>query len=104
MVKFVQTQYKFKYAHQQILFFKLLFNVELIYSVQVIGPWLWGNRTFFLQWWGSRGRDPALGANNAPPVHGIKNALISYFRGRIHASRIAVEVAYFQEGARLCRC
>jgi hypothetical protein len=39
MVKFVincilniQIQHKFKYAQQQILFFKLLFNVKLIYS------------------------------------------------------------------------
>jgi hypothetical protein len=50
MVKFVinciQIQNKFKYAHQQILFFKLLFNVKLIYSIQVLGPWLWGNRPF----------------------------------------------------------
>jgi hypothetical protein len=48
MVKFVincmlniHTQHKFKYAHQQILF------VKLIYSIQVLGPWLWGNRPFF---------------------------------------------------------
>jgi hypothetical protein len=54
MVKFVincmlniHTQHKFKYAHQQILFFKRLFNVKLIYSIQVLGPWLWGNRPFF---------------------------------------------------------
>jgi hypothetical protein len=60
------------YAHQQILFFKLLFNVKLIYSIQVLGPWLWGNRPFFSsvmeQRKGPRGA-------NAPPVHGIKNAL-----------------------------
>jgi hypothetical protein len=43
----IQTQHKFKYAHQQILFFKLIYNVKLIYSIQVIGPWLWGNRPFF---------------------------------------------------------
>ena len=54
----IQTQHKFKYAHQQILFFKLIYNVKLIYSIQVIGPWIWGNRpVFFLQWWG-RGRGP----------------------------------------------
>jgi hypothetical protein len=54
MVKFVincmlniHTQHKFKYAHQQILFFKRLFNVKLIYSIQVLGPWLSGNRPFF---------------------------------------------------------
>jgi hypothetical protein len=47
MVKFVincmlniQTQHKFKYARQQI------FNVKLIYSIQVLWPWLWGNRPF----------------------------------------------------------
>ena len=43
----IQTQHKFKYSHQQILFFKLIFNVKLIYSIQVLGPWLWGNRPFF---------------------------------------------------------
>jgi hypothetical protein len=43
----IQTQHKFKYAHQQILFFKLLFNVKLIYTIQVIGPWLGGNWPFF---------------------------------------------------------
>jgi hypothetical protein len=43
----IQTQHKFKYAQQQILFFKLLFNVKLIYSIQVLGSWLWGNRPFF---------------------------------------------------------
>jgi hypothetical protein len=59
MVKFVtncllniQTQHKFKYVRQQILFFELFFNVKLIYSIQVLGPWLLGNRPFFLQWWG----------------------------------------------------
>ena len=50
MVKFVinciQTQNKFNYADQQILFFKRLFNVKLIYSIQVLGPWLWGNMPF----------------------------------------------------------
>jgi hypothetical protein len=43
----IQTQHKFKYTRQQILFFKLLFNAKLIYSIQVLGPWLWGNRPFF---------------------------------------------------------
>ena len=44
----IQTQHKFKYAHQKILYFKLLFNVKLIYSIQVLGPWLWDNsRPFF---------------------------------------------------------
>jgi hypothetical protein len=27
-------------------FFKLPFNVKLIYSIQVLGPWLWGNGPF----------------------------------------------------------
>ena len=58
MLKFVRSKLHakhsnttsvYKYAHQQILFFKLIFNVKLIYSIQVLGPWL------FLQWWG-RGR------------------------------------------------
>jgi hypothetical protein len=43
----IQTQHKFTYAHQQILFFKLHFNVKLIYSIQVLGPWLWGNWPLF---------------------------------------------------------
>ena len=43
----IQIQHKFKYAQQQILFFKRLFNVKLVYSIQVLGPWLWGNRPFF---------------------------------------------------------
>jgi hypothetical protein len=43
----IQTQHIFKYAHQQILFFKLLFNVKLIYSIQVLGLGLWGNRPLF---------------------------------------------------------
>jgi hypothetical protein len=42
------------------LFFKLIFNVKLIYSIQVLGPWLWGDRPFFFfsggakegAWWG----------------------------------------------------
>ena len=34
----IQTQHKFKYAHQQILFFKRVFsgNVELVYLIQVL--------------------------------------------------------------------
>jgi hypothetical protein len=79
MVKFVincmlniHTQHKFKYAHQQILFFKRLFNVKLIYSIQVLGPWLWGNRPFFSSVVGQR-KGPS-GAN-APPLHGIKKCL-----------------------------
>ena len=67
----IQTQHNFKYAHQQILFFKLLFNVNLD-SIQVIGPWLWGNRSFFSLVVGQR-KGPS-GAN-APPVHGIKKCL-----------------------------
>ena len=67
----IQTQHNFKYAHQQILFFKLLFNVNLD-SIQVIGPWLWGNRSFFLQWWG-RGRGPVGKMPHQSMV--LKNAL-----------------------------
>jgi hypothetical protein len=52
MVKFVinctlNIQTQFKYAHQQILFFTFPLNVKLVYSIQVLGPWLWGNRPFF---------------------------------------------------------
>ena len=67
----IQTQHNFKYAHQQILFFKLLFNVNLD-SIQIIGPWLLGNRSFFSPVVGQR-KGPS-GAN-APPVHGIKKCL-----------------------------
>jgi hypothetical protein len=51
---------------------KLLFNVKLIYSIQVLGPWLWGNRPFFSSVVGQM-KGPS-GAN-APPVHGIKKCL-----------------------------
>jgi hypothetical protein len=54
------------------VFFKLLFNVKLIYSIQDLGPWLWGNRPFFSSVVGQR-KGPS-GAN-APPVHGIKKCL-----------------------------
>ena len=63
------------HAHaQQILFFKLLFNVKLIYSIQVLGPWLRGNRPFFSSVVGQR-KGPS-GANT-PPVHGVKKCLES---------------------------
>jgi hypothetical protein len=86
----IPTQHKFKYAHQQILFFKLLFNVKLIYSIQVIGPWLWGNRPFFSSVVGQR-KGPSW--VNVPPVHGIKNALRDWLitrpkyipRSKLHA-------------------
>ena len=68
----IQTQHKFKYAHQQILFFKRLFNVKLVYLIQVLGPWLWGNRPFFSSVVGQR-KGPS-GAN-APPLNGIKKCL-----------------------------
>jgi hypothetical protein len=72
----IQTQLiKFKYAHQQILFFKLLFNVKLIYSIQVIGPWLGGNWPFFSSVVEQR-KGPS--EENAPPLHGIKKALFKY--------------------------
>ena len=66
----IQTQHKFKCAHQQILFFKLLFNVKLVYSIQVLGPRLWGNMPF--QWWG-RGRGPVGQMPHQSMV--LKNAL-----------------------------
>jgi hypothetical protein len=86
MVKFVincmlniQTQHKFKYAHQQILFFELLFDVKLIYSIQVLGPWLWGNRPFFFF---SGGQRKGPSGANAPPVHGIKKCLVRMLKGK----------------------
>jgi hypothetical protein len=48
------------------------FNVKLIYSIQVLGPWLWGNRPFFSSLVGQR-KGPC-GAN-APPIQGIKKCL-----------------------------
>ena len=69
----IHTQHKFKYAHKQILFFKRLFNVKLIYSIQVLGPLLWGNRPFFSSVVGQR---KAPSGANAPPLHGIKKCLV----------------------------
>jgi hypothetical protein len=81
MVKFVinctlniQIQHKFNYAHQQILVFKLLFNVKLIYSIQVLGPWLWGNRPLYIFFFSGGAKEGAQ-CGNAPPVHGIKKCL-----------------------------
>jgi hypothetical protein len=43
--------------------FKLLFNVKLIYTIHVLGPWLWGDRLFFFfsggaeTQWGKWGRE-----------------------------------------------
>ena len=79
MVKFVinclqniQTQHKFKYAqNQQILFLKLLFNVKLIYSIQVLGPWLWAIG-FFLLW---RGRERGPLGQMPHQFMVLKNAL-----------------------------
>jgi hypothetical protein len=54
-------------------FFKLLFNVKLIYSIQVLGgPGLGELGHFFLQWWG-RGRGPV----GQMPIQSmvLKNAL-----------------------------
>jgi hypothetical protein len=45
------------------LFFKRFFNVKLVYTIQVIGPWLWGKKL----------KGPS--EVNDPPVHGIKNAV-----------------------------
>jgi hypothetical protein len=79
----IQTQHKFKYAHQQILFFKLLFNVKLIYSTQVLGPWLWGIGHFFLQWWG-RGKGPVGQLPHQSMV--LKNALPNFDESFRHPS------------------
>jgi hypothetical protein len=69
----IQTQlHKFKYAHQQILFFKLLFNVKLIYSIQVLGPWLWGNWPFCF-FSGGKGSGPVGQTPHQSMV--LKNAL-----------------------------
>ena len=77
MVKFViyctlNIQKQHKFAHQQILFLKFIFNVKLIYSMQVLEPWIWCNRPFFSSMVGQR-KGPS-GAN-ALPFHCIKNAL-----------------------------
>jgi hypothetical protein len=52
------------------LFFKLLFNVKLIYSIQVQGPGFGAIGHYFSS---VVGKGPS-GAN-APPVHGIKKCL-----------------------------
>ena len=44
--------------------------------MQVLKPWLWGNRPFCM--WG-RGRGPCSGAN-ASPVQGIKKCLAGTFK------------------------
>ena len=67
----IHTQHKFKYAHQQILFFKRLFNVKLIYSIQVLGPWLWGNRPLFFL---SGGAEEGAQWGKSP-LHGIKKCI-----------------------------
>jgi hypothetical protein len=54
------------------LFFKFLFNVKLIYSIPVLGPWLWDNRPFFFF---SGGAEEGASGANAPSVHGIKKCL-----------------------------
>jgi hypothetical protein len=69
----IQTQHQFKYAHQQILFFKLLFNVKLVYSIQVLGPWLWGNTPFLSSVVVLR-KEP-IGANCPTSPSGIKKCL-----------------------------
>jgi hypothetical protein len=73
--KHSKTTSVYKYAHQQlqILFFKLIFNVKLIHSIQVLGPWLWGNRPFFFSSVVGQRKGPS--GENAPPVHGIKKGL-----------------------------
>jgi hypothetical protein len=53
-------------------FFLKHFNVKLIYSIQVLGPWLWGNKPVFSSVVGQR-KGPS-GADD-PPVHGIKKCL-----------------------------
>jgi hypothetical protein len=70
----IQTQHKFKYACSPTNFvFKLLLNVKLIYSIQVLGAcMLWGNRPFFSSVVGQR-KGPS--GENFPPVHGIKKCL-----------------------------
>jgi hypothetical protein len=77
MVKFViyctlNIQKQHKFAHQQILFLKLIFNVKLIYSMQVLGPWIWGNMPFFFF---NGGAEEGASGANAPPFHCIKKCL-----------------------------
>jgi hypothetical protein len=57
------------------LFFKLLFNVKLMYSMQVIGPWLWGITPIDHLFSSVVGQRKGPSGANAPPVHGIKKCL-----------------------------
>jgi hypothetical protein len=58
------------------LFFKLLFNVKLIHSIQVLGPWLWGNRPFFF-FSGGAGEGAQWGQMPHQSMV-LKNALMGY--------------------------
>jgi hypothetical protein len=51
---------------------KLLFNVKLIYSIQILGPWRWGNKPFFFF---SGGAEEGAQWGKCPPVHGLKKCL-----------------------------
>jgi hypothetical protein len=51
--------------------FKLIFNVKLIYSKQILGPLPWVNNPFFFSFLMVGVRKGRSGAN-APPVHGTK--------------------------------
>jgi hypothetical protein len=61
---------------QKMYNFKLLFNVKLIHSIQVLGPWLWGNRPFFLVV-GQRKGPSGVNAIQSMPIV-LKNALHIY--------------------------
>ena len=65
--------------------FKLLFNVKLIYSTQVLRPWLWGNGPFFSSVMRQR-KGPS--GENAPPVHGIKKCLAVSYDAVSNSSRM----------------
>jgi hypothetical protein len=70
----IQTQLRFKYAHQQILFFKLLSNVKLIYSTRALALGAIGHFFFF-----SGGAEE--GAQWGKKTHQsmvLKNALTSF--------------------------
>ena len=53
-------------------FFKRLFIVKLVYSIQVLGPWLWGNSPFFFF---NGGAEEGAQWGKCPPLHGIKTCL-----------------------------
>ena len=69
--------------------FKLIFNVKLIYSIQILGPLPWVNNPFFFSYLMVGVRKGRSGAN-APPVHGTKMP----FKTRLQKSLISKAEVY----------